>query len=150
MTSHHEPANSNTDEGIVADYYENYQDTQKEIMNMQLKKLRNVLFTMGLIVFLGDLLGLLMMNAVDLYTLLSIIIIPALVTGMAFLSAKQPLLSIIIATVLIVGIWVYTIVILGATAAIMGWLLKALLIYFMIAGFQNALEAMRIKKELKA
>lgn len=149
MTSNNEPANSNSDESILSDYYENYQDTQREILAIQLKKLRNVLFTLAMVIFLSDFFGLMMMNATFLPNILVILVLPVIMAGMAFLSAKEPLLSIIVAATVIVGAWVYTIIVIGATAAIMGWLIKALLIYFIIAGFQHAIEAMKIKKELK-
>lgn len=82
-------------------------------------------------------------------TILIIAVIPAALTGLAFLANKEPLTAMIIAAVIIVGLWVYSIVITGGKAAIMGWLIKAVIVYLILAGFQHAREAARIKKELQ-
>jgi hypothetical protein len=142
-------AGANQSQNIVSDYYEGYTDTQKELLAIQIRKTRNILFTLAIIIFASDLIGLLAANAVIFETLLIIAVIPLLLVGLAFLALKEPLLAIIIAALLIVSIWIYNIVMTGGVAAITGWLIKALIVYFIIAGFQNALEAMRIRKELK-
>ena len=69
--------------------------------------------------------------------------------GLAFLAMKEPLLTMIIAALIIVAVWIYIIAMNGSQAAITGWLGKAILVYLLIAGFQSAREAQRIKKELK-
>jgi hypothetical protein len=132
----------------VSGYYENYSDTQKEVLAIEIRKTRNTLFTIAAIVLASDLLGLAVLNAFVLEAILIILIVPAILIGLGFLALKEPLTAIIIAAVIIIGVWVYTIITVGGRAAIMGWLVKAIIIYFLIAGFQHAKEAMRIKKEL--
>jgi hypothetical protein len=132
----------------VSGYYENYSDTQKEVLAIEIRKTRNVLFTIAAIVFASDLLGLAILNAFVFEAILIILIVPAILIGLGFLAVKEPLTAIIIAAVIIVGVWVYTIIAVGGSAAITGWLVKAIIIYFLIAGLQHAKEAMRIKKEL--
>lgn len=129
--------------------FDNYQETQQELLTITTRKVRNKLFTAAAVIFFSDLAGLAMANAVMLETLLFILIVPVLFTGLAFLSLKEPLTAMIIAALLIAAVWVYTIVLTDGKAAIQGWLIKAVLIYLVIAGFQSAVEAHRIKKELK-
>ena len=138
-----EPGNS------VSEYYDNYAETQKEVLGIKTRKTRNSLFTLAAIVFASDLLSLMVTNTVMPETILIIAVIPAALTGLAFLANKEPLTAMIIAAVIIVGLWVYSIVITGGKAAIMGWLIKAVIVYLILAGFQHAREAARIKKELQ-
>jgi hypothetical protein len=137
------------EENIVAGLYDGYQDTQKEILEIEIRKTKNKLFTIAAVVFGFDLLALLAVNLVTADTLLYIAIVPAIMVGLAFLAMKEPMLAMIIAALIIVGIWIYIIAKTGSQAALTGWLGKAILVYLLIAGFQNAREAQRIKKELK-
>lgn len=134
---------------VVSDYYENYTQTQKEIFAIEIRKTRNTLIIMAIIVFASDLLSLLIANALYVENLLYIIVIPAILVALALLALKEPLLAMIIAVIVVTGIWIYAIVITGGRAAIMGWLIKAIIVYFMIKGFHHAAEANKIKRELK-
>ena len=51
---------------VVSDYYENYTDTQKEIMAIEIRKTRNILFAIAAIFFISSLLSLLIANAMGL------------------------------------------------------------------------------------
>jgi hypothetical protein len=137
------------EENIVSGLYDGYNDTQKEILEIEIRKTRNKLFTLAAIIFVSDLLGLAMVNAVNATSLLIIAVVPVVYIGLAFLALKEPLLAMIVAAIIILAIWIYTISRLGGAAAISGWLVKAIVVYMMIAGFQNAKEAQRIKKELR-
>jgi hypothetical protein len=137
------------EENIVSGLYDGYQDTQKEILEIEIRKTKNKLFTIAAVVFGFDLLALLAANLVDANTLLYIAIIPAIMIGLAFLAMKEPMLAMIIAALIIVAVWIYIIAMTGSRAAITGWLGKAILVYLLIAGLQSAREAQRIKKELK-
>ncbi|HEX7845825.1 MAG TPA: hypothetical protein VF476_08515 [Chitinophagaceae bacterium] len=135
-------------ENIVSDMYDNYSETQKEILEMEIRKTRNKLFTIAAVIFCFDLIALLIADALVTETFILIVAVPAILVGLGFLALKEPMLAIIIAAIIIIGIWIYTIVITGGMAAISGWLAKAIIIYLLIAGFQSAKEAQRIKKEL--
>jgi lysylphosphatidylglycerol synthetase-like protein (DUF2156 family) len=137
------------EENIVAGLYDGYQDTQREILEIEIRKTKIKLFTIAAVVFGFDLLALLAANLVNADTILYIAIIPAIMVGLAFLAMKEPLLAMIIAALIIVAVWIYIIAMTGSQAAITGWLGKAILVYLLIAGFQSAREAQRIKKELK-
>lgn len=137
------------EENVVAGLYDNYYETQKEILTIEIRKTRNKLITIALVVFIFDMIALLVANAVLPETIFWISIVPLLILGLAFFAMKEPLAAMIIAAVIIVGLWVYSIVLTGGLAVISGWLSKAIIIYLLIAGFQHAREATRIKKELK-
>ncbi len=136
-------------ENIVADLYDSYNDSQKEILAIESRKTRNKIFTVGLIIFISDLLGLIRLDAVTGQTILYISIVPLIYVGLGFFALKEPLAAIIIAAVIIIGLWIYIIASTGAASVIQGWLIKAVVIYLLLAGLQNAKEAQRIKKELK-
>ena len=136
-------------ENIVSEQYDNYTDTQKEVFAIEIRKTRNKLISIAIVIFVFDLLALLMGNALSLQTFLGILVIPVIISGLALLAVKEPLVAMIIASVIIVGIWAYTIIVIGGSAVVSGWIGKAIIIYLIISGFQHAVEATRIKKELK-
>ncbi len=138
------------EENVVVGLYDNYHETQKEILAIEIRKTRNKLFTIAIIIFVFDLIALSVMNAISLQTIIWVLVLPVIIVGLAFFAIKEPLAAMIIAALIIAGLWIYTIILTGGLAAISGWLGKAIIIYLLIAGFQNAIEATRIKKELKA
>ena len=135
---------------IVSEYYENHTETQREIQAIEIRKTRNSLFTIAAIVFIGDLLGLMMLpdKSYFLVGLLIILVVPLIITAMALLATKEPLVAMIVTAIIIAAVWIYTIIATRGQAAMMGWLVKAIIIYFIISGFRHAQEANRIKKEL--
>jgi hypothetical protein len=78
------------DESIVSGIYDNYQDTQKEILEMELKKTKNKLFTLAAIFFISDLINDSREYVNRLHSLYCRY--PLLFVGLAFLSTKEPLL----------------------------------------------------------
>jgi len=134
---------------IVSEMYDNYNEVQKEVMEIEIRKARNKLFTIAVVIFLFDLLALLIADLVNVKTLLIILVVPVIIAGLALLANKEPMIAMIVAAIIIVGLWIYTIVITKGAAAISGWISKAIIIYLIIAGFQSATEATKIKRELK-
>jgi hypothetical protein len=134
---------------IVSDLYENYSETQKEILAIEIRKTRIKLFTIAGVIFLFDFLAIYMANTFTLPVFLWILIFPVIIAGLAFLATKEPLTAMIICAVIIIGLWLYAIITTGGRAALTGWFGKALIIYLIFAGFQNAREANRIKNELQ-
>lgn len=137
------------EENVVSGLYDNYHETQKEILAIEIRKTRNKLLALAAVAFISDFLALLVANTVQPGTLLAIAVIPLILAGLSFLSLKEPLTAIIIATVIILAAWIYAAVITGGMAAISGWLVKAIIVYLLIAGFQSAKEAHKIRKEIK-
>lgn len=138
------------EENVVVDLYDNYHETQKEILAIEIRKTRNKLITIAVVILIFDLIALSAMNAISLQSMIVISILPVIIIGLAFLAIKEPLIAMIIAALLIVGLWIYSVILTGGLSAVSGWLGKAIIIYLLFAGFQNATEATRIKKELKA
>ena len=137
-------------ENVVSDIFDNYQDTQKEILDMEIKKVRNKLFTLAIIFFVADLIQLVASDTLNITTLIIISVIPLFFVGLAFLAIKEPLLSMVLCAVIIGGIWIYVAVVTGGRALFSGIIVKGIVIYLVFAGFQSAIEAQRIKKELKS
>lgn len=135
-------------EPIVTDIFDNYRETQQEILAIEVRKTRNKLFSIAITVFIFDFIAISIVNIVTAKTMLTISIVPVIMILLALLSYKEPLLSMVLAALIIGGLWIYSISLLGAKALMMGWLSKVILIYLVIAGFQNATTAQRIKKEL--
>jgi type III secretory pathway component EscU len=131
------------------DLFDSDRSTQLEIYGIMTRKTRKSLFSIAAVIFVSDLLSLAIANLIVLQTMLVIMIIPALIVALGFLAAKEPLVSMILAAIIVLAVWVYSIVLLGAQAALMGWLIKAIVVYLIIAGFGHATEAARIKKELR-
>ncbi|HEX5654828.1 MAG TPA: hypothetical protein VFX58_17250 [Chitinophagaceae bacterium] len=140
-----EPAN---EQQVVAGLYDNYQETQKEILEMEIRKTKNKLFTIAIVIFLLDFLALMMADQLNSVMVLWVMLVPAIITGLGFLAIKEPMLAMIIGAVIVGGLWIYAIISTGGLAAVSGWISKAVIIYLFIAGFQNAREAQRLKKEL--
>lgn len=137
-------------ENVVTDIFDNYQDTQKEILDMEVKKVRNKLFTLAIIFFVADLIQLVASDTLNITTLIIIAVIPLFFVGLAFLAIKEPLLSMVLCSLIIGGIWIYVAVVTGGRALFSGIIVKGIVIYLVFAGFQSAIEAQRIKKELKS
>ena len=138
------------EENVVTDLFDNYQENQKEILDIEIKKVRNKLFTLAIIFFLSDLLQLIAADLVNPTTLLVIAVIPLLFVGLAFLALKEPMLAMVLCAVIIGGVWIYVAVVTGGQAALSGIVVKGIVVYLVIAGFQSAREAHTIKKELRA
>ena len=128
---------------------DSYADTQKEILAIEARKTRNKLFIIAAVILISDLLALFMANAVNANTLLVIGIVPLVFVGLAFLAIKEPLLAMISGAAVIVALWVFMFVQFGNASLISGLLVKAVLITLVISGFQNAIEANRVRKEMK-
>jgi hypothetical protein len=130
--------------------FDGFHETQKEVLEIELRKVRNKLFSIAAVFLVSDLIGLASLNIFTFQILVYIIIVPAIMTGLAFLALKEPLLAMIIAVAIVLALWIYVILLLGAAGAIMGWLAKAIIIYLLIAGFQSAREAQKFKREIRS
>ena len=126
-----------------------YADTQKEILFIETRKTRNKLFIIAAVILISDLLALFMANAVNATTLVVIGIVPLVFVGLAILALKEPLLAMILGAAVIVALWLFMFVQFGNPSLISGLLVKAVLITLVISGFQNAIEANRVRKEMK-
>jgi hypothetical protein len=136
-------------EQLAGGIMDSYADTQKEILAIETRKTRNKLFIIAAVILISDLLALFMANAVNATTLLVIGIVPLVFVGLAFLAIKEPLLAMILGAAVIVALWVFMFVQFGNPSLISGLLVKAVLITLAISGFQNAIEANKVRKEMR-
>lgn len=138
------------DENIVSDIYDGYHDTQKELLAIETRKASYKMFTIAVVLFLFNMLALAASGIPFSYVWLDVTLFPVLFTGLGFLSFKEPLVANIAGMILIFGLWIYIAISLDVTSVLKGWLGKAIVIYLLFAGLQNAREAHRIRKELKS
>ena len=112
------------------------------------RKTMTSLIIIGCVLFASDLLALAMANAINAYSLISVLIAPALFTGLGFLARIKPILSMIIAAILFALIIILNIYLLGGKSIVSGLLVKAVVIYFFIKGFNHAKDAEQAKRTL--
>lgn len=132
---------------IVSGYYDDYKQTQEEIFRLDAIKVRNAIFWIGGLLFASDLLGLAMANLIVAENILYALLFPAIFIAFGFLALKQPMISIVLSIVLFGIIIFITIKAFGSRAAINGILIKAIIVYLLISGFQSAKSAEQAKKE---
>lgn len=140
------PAN---DENIVSEYYDNYKETQEYLLQINCRKTRNAIFTIAVLILCGDLLGLAVANAFTTQTFLITLIVPAVLIGIGLIAPKEPMLAIILAALIFAGLIILSIIAYGGIGAISGIIIKAIIVYFLLTGFQTAREAEKIRRELK-
>ena len=116
---------------------------------IQTKKTRKVIITMAIIIFLVDLLAVSRQDGLNIQTVSIVLIVPAIFIGLAFLAMREPMVAILLSSLILLAIWAYAVIILGPSGLISGWLIKSVLIFLMFAGIQNARTAQAIKRELK-
>ena len=139
----------NQSQPIVSDIYDNYEETQREIYFIELRKTRTKIFTIAAVIFVFDFIAIAAANLITAKTLGYVAFFPVIIALLGFLANKEPFLAMVLTIIIIAGIWIYSFVVLGTRAIYMGWFAKAILIYLMIAGVQNAKEAQRVKRELR-
>ena len=128
--------------------FDNYNELQRDLLRIELRKTRNKILIIALILFLSDMLGLMISNYLTFQLFLWSLIIPVILGCLAFLSAKEPLAAMIIASVIILGLWIYVISLTGSRGALSGFAVKIVVIGLLFGGFQSAREAQRIKKTM--
>ena len=129
--------------------YEGYRETQLEILAQQRKNLRNNIITIGILFFIIDMFSMLITDNFSLYVFSVSLVFPALYTGLAFLSLKQPLLAVIICAVLLLLLLVAQVFTAGAAALVSGWLFKAFIVYLHISIYRKAVEIKETEKEIQ-
>ena len=141
--------NTDDQQDIVSGYYDTYKQTQAEIFAAECRRVRNSIFWIAGLLFGSDMLGLAIANLITGETVLYTLLFPAIFIGLAFLALKQPMLAAILAIVLFAGIIILSIVVFGGIGAIRGILIKAIIIYFLLAAIQSARIAEQAKKDMQ-
>jgi hypothetical protein len=94
-------------------------------------------------------LGLAMVNLITSDTILYALLFPVLFIALAFLALKQPMLAAILSILLFAGIIIINIIAFGGVGAIRGIIVKAVIIYFLLAAVQSARTAEQAKKDMQ-
>lgn len=149
MTEESRLFEDNKEENVVSNLFDDHLDTQREILIIESKKVRNKLFIIAAIFFVSVLITLGISNTPIRFALFDLLVIPGILVGLGFLAMKEPLVAASIAGVILIGLWVLQIVMFGALAVVSGWLVKAIVIYMLIAAFQSGKEAHKARRELE-
>jgi hypothetical protein len=143
----HTPPGPETD--VISGYYDDYKQTQAEIFQRESKRARNSILTVAILLFASDMLGLAIANLITGQTIAYALLFPAIFTAMAFLAIKQPMLAVIIAIIVFAGIIIVSVLAYGGRGAISSIIVKAIIVYFLLAAFQSAKVAERARKEMQ-
>jgi hypothetical protein len=130
------------------DIFDSYHETQKELYWMEILKVRRKLLTIAILMFAIDLLNLLINDMLTFQLFLWVLLVPVIIAALAFLAMKEPMAAMILASLIILALWIYAIVLAGGIGLVSGLLVKAVIVYLLIAGFQSAREAHRLKREI--
>lgn len=143
-----DPANTGKEQDVISNYYEGYQQLELKSAENNLKKARNAIIAIAALLLLGNLI---MMGSSDSFTTVGLaiaLLATGIFVGLAFMTKKQPLTSVIIALVIFVGLWVMDIIVLGTDYLFKGIIVKAIIIYFLVTGIKYARETERLRKEI--
>lgn len=138
------------EENIVSDIYEGYHEIKKEILAIETRKASIKLFTVAAVLLFFNLLAVITSGVPFSYVWFDTLLLPVLFTGLGFLSFKEPYVASISGMVLMFGIWIYNAIVWDILFLVQGWLWKGLIIYLLFAGFQNAREAHRARRDLRS
>jgi hypothetical protein len=137
-------------ENVLATEIDTYREVQTDIWETDRRKTRNKIFWIAAIFFLSDLLALLMANAVSGLLVGTSLIIPVLFVGVGFLAYNFPMAGVISAAILFIAVIGLTIVAAGASGAFSGFMIKAVIIFFLLSAYNSAKEAEQAKRNLQS
>jgi len=137
----------NPEDAVFGDPY--FNDIQKDIWDTESKKTRNSIFIIGGILLLSDLIALSMAHSLDSSTFIYVLIVPLIYAGVGFFALTKPMVAIVIAISIFVGIVLMNLYLMGARSILSGFLIKAVVIFFMISGFRHARDAESARNNLK-
>jgi hypothetical protein len=119
-------------------------------LKYDLKRTKNSLFIIAVVLLLSDILGLSMANALNGTTFVYVLVVPIIFVALGFAASVKPMIAMSVAAVLFVLIIAYNIYVLGARSIVSGLIVKAVLVYFFIKGFNHAKDAETAKRDLSS
>lgn len=111
-------------------------------------KTMRALFIIGAIFLIGDLLVLSTASSLNESTIAYALVVPLMYAGLGFLAKSKPFAGVVLAAILFVLVIGFSVYAVGAKATVSGFLIKTLIIYFIINGFKHARDAEDAKKKL--
>jgi hypothetical protein len=121
-----------------------FEDNWKFFRN---KTMRSIFFVAAIILG-ADLFALIVANLLDNLIILYVLIVPVIFAGLGIMARFRPLLASSLTAILYVAIVCYTVYQVGPTAIFAGWLVKAVIVYFLITGIQSAREAEEARRKM--
>ncbi|MBL7746539.1 MAG: hypothetical protein JNM19_03880, partial [Chitinophagaceae bacterium] len=94
-------------ENIVADIYDGYNDTQQEVLAIEIRKARNKLFTVAAVLLIFNLLAVMISGIPISYVIGDILLFPVIFLGLGFLATKEPLVATVLGILIMIGYWIY-------------------------------------------
>jgi len=137
-----------TQESIFENDY--YKETQADILAHETKKTMQTLFIMAALLFTSDLIALSMAHQLTAVTTAYALVFPAIFAGLAFLSRSHPKFSMLCASILMAIIIILTVFIAGVQSILSGFLMKGVIVYLLIRGWNHAKEASEARANLAA
>ena len=141
------PTNQEAAVSIFEDQYDR-QSLMQELKQGTIKTQKSI-FIIGGIFLVTDLLALSKANLLHGDNITYMVLVPMLYAGLGFLAKFKPLLSIILATLLFIGIISMSMIAFGAASIMNGLIMKVVIIYFILTGFRNANHAESARKKLE-
>jgi hypothetical protein len=140
---------STPEQNIVSEYYDDYKETQNYIFKTEGRKSRKMIFIVAIVLFTGDMLGLAMASAISVQLVLASLLFPVIFLGLGFFAPRHPMMAIIISIIIFAIILILSFLVMGSASIISGLIVKAIIIFCLISGFNSAREAQRARAEIQ-
>ena len=111
-------------------------------------KTMKAIFAIGAIVLISDLIALSIGNQLNGVNFLVILVVPGIYAGLGFMARHKPMVAMVMAILLFTTVLALSVYAYGAASLFKGFIMKAVVVYFMISGFNHAREAERARKNL--
>jgi hypothetical protein len=133
-------------ENVLTEYLEGYQELELQSVQNNLRKTRNTILVVAVLLLISSFIIPAMSNAPVLDMWPAWVVVGLFVT-LALFTNKFPLATVIIALILYIGLWVLDIVVLGPEYIFKGLLIKGIIIYFLVRGIGYAKEAEEVYRK---
>jgi hypothetical protein len=134
------PANETNEESHpISDFYEGVKDMEKRSYEYAIRKGRTTLFVIAGLLLVSELVGAMAANIPIDATILAIVAVEAgIFVALGFWTKSKPFSAILIGLIVFIGFWIIAIVISGITGAILGILIRAVIVYNLITTLKPA------------
>ena len=134
-------------ESVVTEYFEGYQQLEKEGIEENLNKSRNAIFAVAVLAVVGALI-LFSTNKVARADLVFNLGLSAVYLVLAFMTRKFPMACVVSALILFAGTWILNIVVGGMSQVFQGIIVRGIILYYLIKGIGYAKEAVELKSRM--
>ena len=133
---------------VISDYVEGYHQLALQSAETQLKKTRNAIYVVAVLILAGNLIIMAISGTFTIPGFIIVLVMAGVFAGLALFTKKQPLTAVIIALLLYAGLWVFDIIQLGPEMIYKGIVVKGIILYYLVTGIKHARQAERIRKEI--